>query len=206
MGAKRDTQFARFTPLTDTEPVRYVIVDLEATCWDYRAGVEQMEIIEIGAVLLPSASSPPQSEFSAFVQPIASRTLSDFCKTLTSIRQEDVDNAEQFWAVFPRFVEWCGREPFTLCSWGAYDLNQLRADCRRHKLPFPDSFEQHINLKQAFAKMHNIKPCGMPTALKLLNIPLEGTHHRGIDDARNIASTANCVLPQWEGQEKVESS
>jgi len=28
---------------------------------------------------------------------------------------------------------------------------------------------------------------GMEKALQLLNLPLEGTHHRGVDDAWNIA-------------------
>ncbi|HWO78436.1 MAG TPA: 3'-5' exonuclease, partial [Bacillus sp. (in: firmicutes)] len=28
---------------------------------------------------------------------------------------------------------------------------------------------------------------GMARALEMLKLPLEGTHHRGIDDARNIA-------------------
>lgn len=27
----------------------------------------------------------------------------------------------------------------------------------------------------------------MERALKMLNLPLEGTHHRGIDDAKNIS-------------------
>jgi len=31
------------------------------------------------------------------------------------------------------------------------------------------------------------KKQGMAGALKLCGLPLEGTHHRGIDDARNIA-------------------
>jgi inhibitor of KinA sporulation pathway (predicted exonuclease) len=29
----------------------------------------------------------------------------------------------------------------------------------------------------------------MAGALSELNIPLEGTHHRGVDDAKNIAKT-----------------
>ena len=34
----------------------------------------------------------------------------------------------------------------------------------------------------------NDKKFGMPQALEHLGIDLQGTHHRGIDDARNIAA------------------
>jgi inhibitor of KinA sporulation pathway (predicted exonuclease) len=46
----------------------------------------------------------------------------------------------------------------------------------------------HINVKTLFALKHKLgHELGMAGALKYLNIELEGTHHRGKDDARNIA-------------------
>lgn len=178
--------------------MNYVIVDLEATCWETNQTRERMEIIEIGAVFLESSSSEPVREFAKFVKPIAEPTLSDFCKNLTSIRQEQVDEADYFYQVFPEFVEWIDGEPFKLCSWGAYDLNQFRIDCARHKLEFPATFNAHINLKAEFARVTKQKRCGMTAALKILGFELEGTHHRGIDDARNIAKIARVILPQIE--------
>lgn len=178
--------------------MRYVIVDLEATCWENGNIPEKMEIIEIGAVLLASGSGPISSEFATFVQPVATRQLSPFCTQLTSIRQEDVDSAEPFWGAFPRFLAWIGEEPFCLCSWGAYDLNQFRTDCARHKFPFPASFENHINLKKAYSQLYDLRPHGMKGALTREGIPLTGTHHRGIDDARNIAQLALKILPRLE--------
>jgi len=175
--------------------MRYVIVDLEATCWEGGSNIEIMEIIEIGAVILESSQGPAVEEFSAFVKPVIEPILSDFCMRLTSIRQSDVDNADNFKVVFPRFIDWIGSQPFILCSWGAYDLKQFRADCERHKIPLPESFLRHINLKQEFADLKGIKPCGMAKSLQILGIKLEGTHHRGIDDVRNIAKIAVKVLP-----------
>ena len=35
---------------------------------------------------------------------------------------------------------------------------------------------------------------GMAKALQLVGLPLEGTHHRGIDDARNIAKLLPYIL------------
>jgi len=186
--------------------MRYVIVDLEATCWESGHSRDQMEIIEIGAVLLPSAADKPSDEFARFIRPAIEPTLSDFCKNLTSIAQTDVDNADTFPTVFDDFLKWIGADQYVLCSWGAYDLNQFRLDCQRHGIPFPDQFERHINLKKEFASLFNVKPCGMATALKRVGIPLKGTHHRGIDDARNIASLARLILPQIEYSRKVDAT
>lgn len=181
---------------------RYIITDLEATCWDRRTPVEGMETIEIGAVALKSATGPAASEFSSFVKPIASPELSEFCKKLTSISQEDVDRADHFSLVFPRFMEWIGGEPFFFCTWGAYDLGQLKADCNRFNMPFPNSLERHINLKREFARLNHAKPMGMEKALELADLPMLGRHHRGIDDARNISNLALQILPHLESLER----
>lgn len=178
--------------------VRYVIVDLEATCWGTGTTPDRMEIIEIGSVLMESSSGPIIREFAAFVRPMASPQLSDFCRRLTSIRQEDIDQANHFRNVLPRFLKWIGVEPFTLCSWGVYDLNQLRQDCRRHKLEFPSTFERHINLKKEYSQLRGERPMGMRGALRREGLLLEGSHHRGLDDARNIAKLAQIILPVLE--------
>ncbi len=152
--------------------MRYIIVDLEATCWKEGTSPARQEIIEIGAMLMPTSNALPEKEFACFVKPIAEPKLSDFCIELTTVQQQDVDDADYFYGVFPDFIEWIGNEPFRLCSWGAYDLNQFRIDCNRHGLAFPESFEQHINLKKAFAEWKGIKPCGMKAALGILDLPL----------------------------------
>ena len=157
-----------------------------------------MEIIEIGAVRLVSPTGPTDGEFGRFVRPVAHPQLSDFCTRLTSITQSDVDGAEPFSAVFWEFVNWIGPEPFALCSWGAYDLGQFRLDCARHDIAFPASFERHINLKAEFARVFGVKSCGMKAALAHVRLPLEGTHHRGLDDARNIARLGEMILPRLE--------
>ncbi|HSU65825.1 MAG TPA: 3'-5' exonuclease [Tepidisphaeraceae bacterium] len=175
--------------------MRYIIVDLEATCWENVRDFARMETIEIGAVELPDAKSPPSREFSAFIRPVVEPQLSEFCQRLTSIRQEDVDRADDFGSVFPGFVAWIGPEPFVLCSWGGYDLTQFRIDCERHGVPLPSTFLRHINLKKEFARQLRVKVCGMQRALSHAGLPLIGTHHRGIDDARNIARLAALVLP-----------
>lgn len=157
----------------------------------------EMEIIEIGAVELLSADAEPSREFGRFVRPILNPTLSDFCTTLTHIRQSDVDSAESFSSVFAEFLAWIGMDsPFTLCSWGSYDLGQFLQDLERHGLPTPAGFDtaHHINLKKRFAEFYGTRPLGMAGALRHLGLPLIGQHHRGIDDAKNIAALARRIL------------
>lgn len=181
--------------------MKYIIIDLEATCWDGNDHKPaEMEIIEIGAVVMDKPDGEPVDEFSTFVRPVLHPILSDFCKSLTSIKQEDVSAAPFFSIAFPTMLRWIDRySPYTICSWGFYDIKQFRQDCRFSHIRFPKEFERHINLKEQFAKLYNVRPCGMEKALRIARLSLTGTHHRGIDDARNIAKLARLVLPKIVG-------
>lgn len=65
-----------------------IVLDLEATCdIDGRLPANEMEIIEIGAVIL-DARYQIVSEFQQFVKPIKHPVLSDFCRSLTHIRTQ----------------------------------------------------------------------------------------------------------------------
>lgn len=175
--------------------MRKIIFDLEATCWKDQHEPQEMETIEIGAIALDE-NGAVESEFGCFVRPVAHPQLSDFCLKLTSIPQSEVDGAETFASAFARFVAWAeqGGEPFTLISWGNFDPRQLQTDCARANVKYPASFGHHVNIKTRFSEAHNIKPVGMARALKILKLTLTGTHHRGIDDARNIAAIAQTML------------
>lgn len=179
--------------------MRYLIVDLEATCWQNEKDNSKMETIEIGALMLPESLELPAPEYQRFIRPFAHPILTEFCTQLTSITQETVDSADYFQTVFPDFVAWIEEqtrdEPFTFCSWGDYDYGQLKRDCARWGLDFPASFDQRINLKRAYKQVFKVR-VGMADALGMLDMTLEGTHHRGIDDARNIARIAQVVLPR----------
>ncbi|APR76345.1 Inhibitor of the KinA pathway to sporulation, Putative exonuclease [Minicystis rosea] len=172
----------------------YLVIDLEATC-DERTPEKgagdvppnEMEIIEIGAVLVDERSLEPEAEFQTFIQPVRHPILTPFCTQLTSITQDDVANARGFReaiADLERFID--GRDAL-FCSWGAYDLRQFEQDARFHhvELPFRG---RHLNLKKRFSfEQNDTTRYGMASALARVGLPLEGTHHRGIDDARNIA-------------------
>jgi inhibitor of KinA sporulation pathway (predicted exonuclease) len=176
--------------------MNYIIFDLEATCWETRGSGQRNEIIEIGALKFNEVGEKID-EFCAFVYPKLNPILSPFCKQLTHIKQSDIDSALPFPEVLSGFQEWIG-EDYLLCSWGLYDRNQLKADCKLHELPGTWA-ERHISLKHQHPEVRGIgKRMGMARALELEGFQLEGTHHRGIDDARNISKIFLKYLGQWK--------
>ena len=136
------------------------------------------------------------SEFQSFIKPKLDQNLSDFCKELTSITQDDVDNAESFPVVIEKFKSWIGND-YSLCSWGFYDKSQLNKDCELNKVSNV-WIKNHISLKHQYGSIKGMnKGCGMERALTIENLKLEGTHHRGIDDARNIAKIFIKLYDKW---------
>lgn len=165
-----------------------IIVDLEATCCDERRiPRDEMEIIEIGAVAVKSASGEVLGEYQTFIRPVRHRQLTTFCMALTGIQQEDVDAARTFPEVLPQFAAWLKTQrPWVWGSWGDYDRNQFAGDCRFHNLenPLP---KRHRNIKQEFATAMGQKKMGVGQALEYLGLEFEGRAHRALDDTQNIA-------------------
>ena len=171
-----------------------IIVDLEATCCEHdEFPRSEMEIIEIGACAVEGGGEVI-SEFQSFVRPIRNPILTDFCKTLTSITQDQVDAAPIFPKVLEAFTDWLGQYTTALfCSWGEYDAKQLRQDCRFHEVEFPFG-DQHVNVKAEFSKVLGTrKRFGVGQALRRSGLEFKGTPHRGIDDARSIARLATVI-------------
>ncbi|MEP0914987.1 exonuclease domain-containing protein [Leptolyngbya sp. GB1-A1] len=72
----------------------YLVLDLEATCCNQDTiKRHQMEIIEIGAVMVEAQNLNVIEEFQTFIRPTRYPVLTEFCKSLTSITQEQVDQA-----------------------------------------------------------------------------------------------------------------
>lgn len=178
--------------------MNYIILDLEATCWQDRSIKNKHEIIEIGAVKI-NEERAIISEFNAFIQPMLHPELSDFCRKLTTITQSDIDRAEGFKTVITDFWNWINLdEDYLLCSWGFYDRSQFNKDCLLHGMR-TDWLKHHISMKHQYATIKHLRrPIGMDGALRMEKIPLKGTHHRGIDDARNIAQLFLKHFENWD--------
>jgi len=180
----------------------YLVVDLEATTSDDGSlPPEHMETIEIGAVLADAQTLAVVDEFQSFVRPVRRPKLLPFVTRLTGITQTMVDGAplfpEAFAALRARLID--HRHPLVFASWGRYDRIQFERDCALHGVP--NNMPAHLNLKTEFTRVQGLKKkLGMAEALKLSGLKLEGAHHRGIDDARNIAR----MLPWIVGERHIE--
>ncbi|MGB3533810.1 MAG: 3'-5' exonuclease [Microcoleaceae cyanobacterium] len=179
-----------------------LIIDLEATCCNKKSiPRREMEIIEIGAVMMEMKTLQIISEFQTFVKPVRYPILTEFCTSLTSISQTQVDSAPSYPEAVNLLQSWFKvYKPLCWGSWGDYDRHQFQQDSDFNHVNFPIGC-YHFNLKKLFSKNQNLNGrYGMAQALKLANIPLVGTHHRGIDDARNIAQ----LMPYVSGREKLD--
>lgn len=188
-----DSVLAQYTKVSLTSLInqyRYLlIVDVEHTCTsDDSIPSSEKEIIEIGAVVVSGQNLQILDQFERLVRPVQHPVLSDFCTELTGIQQADVDAADNFSDVFEEFKSWLsGYDTYLFASWGSYDIVQIGLDCEYHNID-PLLLSATLNLKKAFAKAQKIKPqVGMKRAMQLAGITTEGSHHRGLDDARNIA-------------------
>lgn len=179
-----------------------IVLDFEATCSDTGA-VRPQEIIELPSVLVAVPGGEVLDEFASFVRPVHHPQLTPFCRELTTIAQADVDAAPVFADVFAAHQAWLAGHGLTpqnalMVTCGDWDLRtMLPAQCRASEPPvsrIPPLFRRWANLKVLFAGVVGRKGAGMPKMLDALDLPLVGTHHRGVDDCRNLAAILRVLL------------
>lgn len=171
----------------------FVVIDFEATC-DEHSHHYPHEIIEFPAVLVNASDGSVVDEFHSFVRPTVNPYLTDFCKTLTSITQEQVNSAEIFPEVLRRMESWLrahrlGKENrFAIVTDGPWDMSRfLYMQCTTCDIPYPQWARRWVNIRKAFCNAYHVPKCSVSTMLNILGLAFEGHPHSGIDDARNIA-------------------
>ncbi|AXL92535.1 DNA polymerase III [Streptomyces sp. CB09001] len=168
------------------------VIDLEATCWDGQPPPgEVSEIIEIGLAVVDLDARERVARHRILVRPARSR-VSAFCTELTGLTRAEADRGVGFAAACETLVRehGAGVRPWT--SWGDYDRKQFVRQCAADGVPYPfghPAERAHTNAKAVFADAHGLRRRpGMAAALEIAGLPLEGRHHRGVDDAWNIAA------------------
>lgn len=177
-----------------------IVVDLEATCWegDPPPG-EESEIIEIGICLLDVRTGERTYNMGLLIMPTRSR-LSPYCTQLTTLTDAQLDSGLTFKGACEILIKDFDANRRTWASFGDYDRWKIQEQCTQWGVNYPFG-STHINIKNLVALQFNLKKeVGLPHALDLLGLPLEGTHHRGMDDAWNIAAVLDRVLLQGRRQ------
>ena len=175
---------------------KIIVVDLEATCWEEDGDYQKnnSEIIEIGICILDRDSGEITQNKGILVKPEHS-SVSPFCEQLTSISQHMIDSEGIYLeeAVSQLFEDYKS-DQYTWASYGAYDKNMVSEQCKLKQIDYPFG-DHHLNVKEVFRHACGLrKSVGMKKALKILKMPLEGTHHRGVDDAYNTAKILHWSL------------
>lgn len=182
-----------------------IVVDVESTCWENNRVPQgqRSEIIEIGVCTLDPKTGERADKRSLMVKPVASE-VSAFCTQLTHITPEMVADGMTFREACQILQDEYDAASYLWGSWGNYDKRMFTEQCEWQGVPYPFS-DAHMNIKKAFGKYYG-KRIGMAGAMKMLNLQLEGTHHRGDDDAWNIAAILahmlddhgrDLLLPYW---------
>ncbi len=170
-----------------------IVIDIESTCWEEPQTDNINEIIEIGISPIETKTGNIINVKDILVKPEYSK-VSKFCTELTTLTQNDVDSGISFKNACDILINEYDSKRYVWASYGNYDKNQFEDQCERQNIEYPFS-EAHINVKLLFALKYSLRrEVGMTRALKLLGMPLVGTHHRGGDDSRNIANILSKIL------------
>lgn len=172
--------------------MKTVIFDIEASCEDRNLDKNRtynMETIEIGAVKIENGQIT--EHFKTFIRPEYVDKLTPFCTDLTGITFKDLENSPLFNEAildFYEFIQGC-----TIYSCGDFDKKFLVRELKEkgnsltHKLVENAILSSHKNLKVLFSDITQKGQKGMLGMASVLNVNIEGTHHRAYDDAKNLA-------------------
>lgn len=165
----------------------FIVIDLEATCWEDKAfQKENSEIIEIGVALIDFESRRVIKSKSYLIKNKKSK-VSDFCTNLTGITQDDLDRDGIDLCKASKMI----RKEFnpTNISWGGWgdDFTMLKKTCEERNAIFPFS-NNYTDLGFLYSlKKGDSKKWNLENALKEEGLCFIGKAHSGVDDAFNTA-------------------
>jgi inhibitor of KinA sporulation pathway (predicted exonuclease) len=171
-----------------------LVVDIEATCWNGETPHGQTsDVIEIGVCPVEVSTLTRLEKRSILVRPERS-TVSEFCTNLTTLTQEQVDTGIRFAEACKLLDKEYRSGERVWASFGDYDRKQIERQCKETGVRYPFG-PRHINVKTLFALVRGLPhEVGTAQAVEMIGRTMEGTHHRGADDAWNIAGVLIEVL------------
>lgn len=179
--------------------MKFIVYDIEATCWDGRPPGMVQETIEIGACALDNYGRVT-GQFSRLIKPVIHPQMSLFCKKLTKIDQSELNRARNFKRVIEEFKDWVGvddQEDYLLAGWGDFDQLQLMEDCRMHRLE-DYWLEEYIDLRVQYQEIRKLpKKRGLKAAVKHEGYTWEGEQHRALVDAQNTVKVFQEMIDEW---------
>ncbi|MCR5355149.1 MAG: PolC-type DNA polymerase III [Lachnospiraceae bacterium] len=154
-------------PLNDT----YVVFDLETTGFN----ADKNNIIEIGAVKVVNGEIV--DKFSEFVNP--KEPIPYRITMLTSIRDEDVLDAETIDVILPRFMEFC-KGSVMVAHNADFDMTFIQKNCERLGLECNYTYVDTVPISRYL--LPHLSKFKLDNVAKAVKVSLEN-HHRAVDDA-----------------------
>lgn len=167
---------------------------------------------EFPAILMNLQTGKIEDSFHRYVRPTEKPVLTEFCRNLTGITQNSVNNAQTISYVLDEFDQWLklnlkkrnlklpkmllngiryeNSADCAFVTWGGDFDYFLDRECKRKFIiNKPQYFNQWIDLKIIFINIFHIR---LPflNALQYLNMRFIGRNHSGLDDAKNTANMA----------------
>lgn len=177
-----------------------LVVDVESTCWEGSPPHGQSsEIIEIGLCPVDLKTLTRLEKRSILIKPIQSE-ISEFCTTLTTLTPEMFTHAGSLADAVKILKNDYQSKDRLWASWGDYDRRQFERVCADQGVGYPFG-PSHLNVKSLFAAATgSAHEMGLDGACRSLGLTMEGTHHRGDDDAWNIAEIVCRLLKTMRNQ------
>uniref|UniRef100_A0A0C9RX82 TSA: Wollemia nobilis Ref_Wollemi_Transcript_7026_1851 transcribed RNA sequence n=1 Tax=Wollemia nobilis TaxID=56998 RepID=A0A0C9RX82_9CONI len=170
----------------------FVVIDFEATC-DMGTRLSPQEIIEFPSVLVNGVTGRLEGHFQTYIKPVYHPVLTDFCKDLTGIQQNQVVGGVSLSEALLMHDNWLEERgvkntTFAIVTWSDWDCKvMLESECNLKGIRKPSYFNRWINLKIPFYDAFHQLNCNLKGAVQLAGLTWEGRAHCGLDDARNTA-------------------
>lgn len=173
----------------------FLVLDFEAVINKDEGCPDVMEMIEFPVLKINVRTFETEATFHTYIQPIIHPKLNSFITDLTGITQDMVDGQPILPEVLKSFDGWMRSEGllnegvnFIFVTCGDWDLKSgLSKNCDYLKLSYPVYLKRWVNIKTYFQAIIGKKGHGMKSMMNGLKLTLDGKHHSGIDDSRNIA-------------------
>lgn len=165
-----------------------IFFDFEMNCV---GNFDDVEIISIGAIKT-TLNGKILSKFYRCIKPKKICKLTDKCIEITSLKQEEIDNANSFEIVFKEFELWCGQNKKLFLYWGGNDIAVLRNDNNRAKENIKivnNIINNNIDYQEVLCKdiLNLNDSLSLKNAVLKYNILFEGSQHNALDDSYNLS-------------------
>ena len=180
--------------------MRYIVLDLE---WNQSNKITNecnpdlpFEIIEIGALKMDEECRI-LGEFSEIVKPQVYHEMHQITSKLIHMQIQELERGDSFENVANRFLDWCGDEAYTFCTWGPLDLTELQRNMDFYHMneiaygpiPFLD-----VQKLYALYNMEGKERRALEFAIDAMQIEKDIPFHRAFSDAYYTAKILKVLI------------